>query len=123
MLTKIPGIDPTILQTVKERTAKQVVHNTKNLKVTDHEKKDRGRQWKKEGKKEELVFFLEELNKELEELEKPIRLQLIEEKGFWQVQVVDISSGKVLQKLSPQVAGYLLGRSLHSSGLLIDDKA
>lgn len=123
MLSKIPGLDPIILNNVKEQTQKQIVHNAKNLKVTDHEQKHKGRQWKREGNKAELEVFLDELNQELEKMDKPIRLIMVEEEGFWQVQVVDVKTGKVLQYLSPKRAGALLGRTIHSSGLLLDDKA
>jgi len=123
MLDKIPGLDPIILHNVKEQTQKQIVHDTKNLKVTEHEQRNRGRQWKKEGSRKELENFLEELNTELEKAGKPIRLYMVEENGLWRVQVIDVSTGKVLQYLSPQRAGALLGRSIHSVGLFVDDKA
>jgi len=123
MLSKIPGLDPIILHNVKERTQKQIVHDAQNLKVTDHEQKNKGRQWKKEGNKKELAVFLEELNQELNKLDKPIRLRMVEEEGFWRVEVFEVSTGKVLGHLSPQRAGAILSRSINSAGLLIDDKA
>jgi uncharacterized FlaG/YvyC family protein len=123
MLTKIPGIDPTILNNVKERTSKQIVHDTRSLKVTEHDEKGKGRQWHQEGKREELAFFLEELNAELEKENKPIRLYLVEESGRWYVQVTEFSTGKVVHRLSLRQAGLILGRNYQSKGFLLDEKA
>ncbi|WP_227767259.1 flagellar protein FlaG [Zhaonella formicivorans] len=123
MLTKIPGIDPIILNNVKERTSKQIVHDARSLKVTEHDEKGKGRQWHRDGKREELVLFLEELNAELEKENKPIRLYLLEESGRWYVQVTEFSTGKVVHRLSPRQAGLILGRNYQSKGFLLDEKA
>lgn len=122
MLNRIPGIDPVILNNVKERTNKQVVQDTRGLKVTEHEQKNKGRQWLKEGKREELAEFLDELNLELEANNMPLRIYLRQEENRWVVHVVEIASQKIVQKLSVQAAGKLLGRSYRQAGLLLDDK-
>lgn len=122
MLPRIPGIDPVILQNVKERTRKQIVHDTRQLKITDGEPKERGKQWLKQGSKEELALFLEELNKELEKEKRPIRLYLVEEEGRWLVQVVEAATGKILQRLSLRQASHLLTRASSDKGFLLDQK-
>lgn len=122
MLPRIPGIDPVILHNVKERTQKQIVHDTQKLKIAEREQKEKGRQWLKQGKREELALFLEELNEELEKENRPIRLYLVEEEGRWLVHVVEVSTGKILQRLSLRQASHLLSRPYSDKGLLLDHK-
>ncbi|MDS1029519.1 flagellar protein FlaG [Bacillota bacterium LX-D] len=122
MLTKIPGIDPVILNNIKERTQREKVQDTKNLKIAERDSQGKGRQWKKEGSQKELEEYLEEVNEELAKVNQPIRLEVIIEDGRHWIAIKEAETNKVLQRLSPRSASSILGRALTRTGYLLDNK-
>ncbi|NLC38256.1 MAG: hypothetical protein GX779_03180, partial [Clostridia bacterium] len=66
MLIKIPGIDPILLQNLKDQTAKRVVRGSREIRVADREEGLKKREWFREATEEELEEFLQEVNQGLE---------------------------------------------------------
>lgn len=122
MLIKIPGIDPILLQNLKDQTSKPVVRGSREIRITDKEEGRKGREWFQEGTREELEEFLDEINQGLEKQGHPLRFFLVELKGKWLVEVRSIKEGKVLRQLTLAAAKRIFGKAVENRGLVLDEK-
>lgn len=119
---KIPGVDPIILNQVKNQTAKKVVHESREARVSGEKKErqgGRGHQGKQDRRA--LERSLELLNQAMEAAGRPLRFQLIERNGTIMVQIIDSFHNKLIRQVPPEKVLGLVGRVRDMIGLMVDE--
>ena len=119
-MLKIPGIDPLTMQRIKERTTKQIVHDSQKPKVTEDKYKKQGQEYKEQYNQQSLEEIIEELNKLFEEEAAPIRFKLVVKDGMFKVQLVDSNTKELIKEVSPHKVMRLIRRHEDSRGIILD---
>lgn len=118
-MLKIPGIDPLIMQRIKERTSKQVIYDAEKTKITEDRYRDEKEQ-QQQYDQQELAELLERLNRLMEEEGFPVRFRLVNDEGKPGVQVVDADREKVLAVVPPRRVWQLIRQTGEAAGFIVD---
>jgi len=117
---KIPGIDPLTMQRIKERTTKQIVHDSEKPKVAEDKYKKQGQEYQEQYSEQNLEELIEELNELFEEEAAPIRFKLIVKDEMFKIQIIDNKTKKVIKEVSPHKVMQLVRRHEDSRGIILD---
>jgi len=117
---KIPGIDPLVMQRIRERTTKQIVHDSEKPKVAEDKYKKQGQEYEEQYSEQRLEELIEELNELFEEENAPIRFKLVVKDDMFKVQILDHKTKKIIKEVSPHQVLRLVRRHEDSRGIILD---
>ena len=116
-MIKIPGSDPVIISQIHSQTAKGVVQETRQMKIT----REKEREGRRQEYKEKLAKSIRKLNQATQVLDSPLRFEMVEKKGAWLVQIIDGPSNRLLREVSPEKVMDVAGRLQKVLGILVDE--
>lgn len=120
-MVKIHGVDPIVMDRIKERTQKEIVYQPEKTKVTaDKNSEEKGRKEQKHNKKS-LEEVVSRLNKLLEEEKAPLRFQIIVRDEKLKVQLLNIEENKVVSEVFPEKIFKLVRNPKEFSGFVVDE--
>lgn len=120
-MVKIHGVDPIVMDRIKERTQKEIVFQPEKTKVTaDKNNEEKGRKKQKHNKKS-LEEVVSRLNKLLEEEKAPLRFQIIVRDEKLKVQLLNIEENKVVSEVFPEKIYKLVRNPKEFSGFVVDE--
>jgi uncharacterized FlaG/YvyC family protein len=124
-MIRIQGVDPILMERIRERTRTTVsTVDESNLprRVERKQPEERDEHQQHQGRnKKKVEFAVERINKLLEELAAPIRFVMVLRESAVMVQVLDVTMDKVLSEIVPEKVYQLLRNIDDPKGFVVDD--
>ncbi len=125
---KIDGIDPLLLNRIKEQTDRMVIQKTETAVSDNQVKRESGNPQRKPADIPEqyydakLEVALKELNEKAEKDELPLRFDVNRELNLWHVRVYDTTRNEVVREIPTDRALSVLSRLQSLFGVMLDEK-
>ncbi len=125
---KIDGIDPLLLNRIKEQTDRLEVQKSETVFPDNRTKRESGRYKGQAAKPIEPDYnkrveqALRQLNQRAEEDNLDVRFNLRKEKNYWHIEVFDRGSSEVIRAIPTDRAFEVLSRIQGLFGLMLDEK-
>ncbi|MEW6661715.1 MAG: flagellar protein FlaG [Bacillota bacterium] len=116
-MIKIPGTDPVIINQIQSQTAKGVVQETRQPKIT----REQEREGRRQEYKDKLAKSVKKLNQATQVLDSPLRFEMVEKNGAWLVRIIDGSTNRLLREVLPEKVMDVAGRLQKALGILVDE--
>lgn len=121
-MVKIQGVDPILMERIREKNRTTVYESNQTRQVVQKQPKEKHESGQRQGKsKKKLEFAIARLNQLLTELSAPICFVIILKEDNVMVQVVDVTTDKVLSVISPEKVYQLLNNIDDPKGFVVDD--
>ncbi len=114
---KIPGVDPAILQQIKNQTLKPEVQQSQRAVVSRDKKEEKG----KKDFKRQLGRSVKKLNEAAGVMESPLRFETVERNGRLAVRIIDGSSNSLVREVPPERVLEIAEKMQKLLGLLVDE--
>jgi len=128
---KVDGIDPLILNRVKDQTVKPAVQQAERSDVQQARVKQQLEQAKaqqqaqragEQGMLEEIEAAVLKLNDTAEAMQLSLRFQMHSESDRWMVQVVDIRHDEIVREIPPEKILNIVAQIQSLIGVLLDER-
>lgn len=127
---KVDGIDPLILNRVKDQTTKPPMQDsgraeTQKARVQQQRQENRANQPAVETEKglmREVEEAIRKLNDTAEAMQLSLRFLMHEESERWMVQVVDVMEGEVIREMPPERVLNVVAQIQSLIGVLLDER-
>lgn len=119
---KINGVDPVVIEQVREQVTKPVVREARETRITREyrEQEFRQGQGRRKGFSRSLSQALEQLNEVCQSMGSPVRFRLVEKGSVARVEIVDIREDRVIKEVDPEEVISVVTQVEKLLGLLID---
>ncbi|NLO89034.1 MAG: flagellar protein FlaG [Clostridia bacterium] len=119
---KINGVDPRVIDQIREQYIQPVVRDSRQIKRVDRYEEQEEREKGQFGRfsREDVKQSLDRLNSVYESFRNPIRFRLTEEDGEARVEVVDSEENRVLRAVDPEKVLAVMTQMEKLLGLLVD---
>lgn len=121
-MVKIDGIDPMVVDFIKDKTQKKIVIETEKIKITgDKNEEEKERRYKRAFKNiKELKAIVESLNDQFKKRNAPVRLGIINTPSGFSIQVMDIKRDQVISVIGPEKLLELIKNMNKPGGVMVD---
>jgi flagellar protein FlaG len=125
---KIDGIDPLLLNRIKEQTDRMSVQRTESAVTENRVTRDGGYSRREtypvseEQNESKLKVAIERLNKNAEKENLPVRFQARRGSERWHIEVFDLASNEVIRDIPTEQAMSVVNRIQSLFGVLLDEK-
>ncbi|MGI6413498.1 MAG: flagellar protein FlaG [Syntrophomonadaceae bacterium] len=102
-MTIINGVDTRIVNTIKQKTQKQLVMESGQTKIIGDRQEDSKREPRKGPNPERMRFLLDALNRKMKENNTPICFKLVKDRDGSRIQVIDTGNNLVIKELAPEM--------------------
>ena len=120
-MVKIHGVDPIVMERIKERTRKEAIFKPEKTKVTAYKNDENKEKREQKYDQKSLQKAIAKLNKLLEEEKMLLRFQIIDRDARLKVQLLDISKNKVLSEFFPEKIYKIMENPQQYAGVVIDE--
>lgn len=120
-MVKIQGVDPIVVERLRDRTRKTFIYETDQSRIIDDKKDEPKEQKKYRYPKKTLESSIDKLNKLLEEVDAPVRFvkKLLNDELI--IQVIEIETQKAVATVPPEKIHTLIRNIDDPKGFIIDD--
>jgi len=119
---KINGVDPVVIEQVKEQVTQPVVREARETRITREYREQEFRQG--QGRREDfpgsLSQALEQLNQVCQSMRNPVGFRLVDKGSGAKVEIVDLREDKVIKEVDPEEVISVVTQVEKLLGLLID---
>jgi uncharacterized FlaG/YvyC family protein len=119
-MATINGVDSLIINSIKSKTEKQVVIETREIKITGDKQDEDKENHHREYSPEDLEDAVEKANKLLQKSGAALCLQIKKTSGENRILLVNMNSKNVVSELSPVKVFQLIKRFDSYKGLAVD---
>ncbi|HBT20179.1 MAG TPA: hypothetical protein DEA47_02240 [Peptococcaceae bacterium] len=122
MELKINGVDPKVIDQIRDQYIQPVVRDSRQIKRVDRyeEQEEREKEQFEQYSREDIKQSIDRLNSIYESFRNPIRFRLTEENGEARVEVVDTAEDRVLKAVEPERVFAVMTQMEKLLGLLVD---
>ncbi len=119
---KIGGVDPVVIEQVKEQVIRPAVRELQETRITREYKEQEFRQGQGRGDDfpSTVKQSLEQLNQICQSMSNPVSFRLVEKDSQAKVEVVDTQEGRVIKEVAPEEVVAVVTQMEKLLGLLLD---
>lgn len=119
---RVNGVDPIVIEHVKDQVTQPVIRETKETRITREYKEQEYRQGQGRGDeyRGSLKQSLEQLNQVCQSMGNPISFRLVEKDSQAKVEVVDSAEDRVIKEVDPEDVVAVVTQVEKLLGLLLD---
>ena len=119
---KIGGVDPVVIEQVKEQVIRPAVRELQETRITREYKEQEFRQGQRRGDDfpSAVEQSLEQLNQICQSMSNPVSFRLVEKDSQAKVEVVDTQEGRVIKEVAPEEVVAVVTQMEKLLGLLLD---
>jgi len=118
---KINGVDPRVIEQIKEQYTQPVVRETRESRSVRQYEEQEGRQERgQQHEGDRLRQSIDRLNRVYESFRNPVRFRLVEEGEETKVEVVDLVENQAVKKVEPEKIMSVMTQVEKLLGLLVD---
>lgn len=119
---KINGVDPVVIEQVKEQVTQPIVRETKETRITREYKEQEYRQGQGQNKSSQVSVehSLNQLNQVCQSMGNPISFRLVEKDSKAKVEVWDTSENRMIKESDPEDVVSVVTQVEKLLGLLLD---
>ncbi|MHB1126194.1 MAG: flagellar protein FlaG [Bacillota bacterium] len=118
---RLPGIDPIVLNEIRNQTAQKQIQESRQVKVTA-EKKEREKQGKREQpSKRTLEESIKLLNQAMVDTGRALRFQPVKRDETMLIQIWDTSRNQVVREVPAELVLVMVNRIKDMLGMLMDE--
>ena len=119
---KISGVDPVVIEQVKEQVIRPAVRELKETRITREYKEQEFRQGQGRGDDfpSAVKQSLEQLNQICQSMSNPVSFRLVEKDSQAKVEVIDTQEGRVIKEVAPEEVVAVVTQMEKLLGLLLD---
>lgn len=120
ILVRINGVDPNVVERVREQVSQRVVRELKGSRRVNEDLREHGQGQREEDSPSGVRKALDQLNRVCHSMGNPVMFRLIERDSKAKVEVYDAQEDRVIKEVDPDEVLSVITQVEKLLGLLID---
>lgn len=120
ILVRINGVDPNVVERVREQVSQRVVRELKGSRRVNEDLREHGQGQREEDSPSGVRKALDQLNRVCHSMGNPVMFRLIERDSKAKVEVYDAQEDRVIKEVEPDEVLSVITQVEKLLGLLID---